>query len=213
MSSGRGEWISSTRSSHWHASSTSAWWPWSSNPTASAVWRELWRYKSGKTKARLSKGGILFCMMHYILLQNAQFVRLHVCFVLQAAYLCFLSLCCCYLFLWAVILYALIFTLVSLSLLTQLRALAAHGCDVILLALARCLSGSAWAPALARCTHARFFLPSAQSRKAQLLPETRFVKATPQISLIVSHFVTNILTPHTKIDSYLAMHTIQRPFS
>lgn len=46
-----------------------------------------------------------------------------------------------------------------LSLLTQLCILAGHECDVILLALALSLWGSAWAPALARCTHARFFCP------------------------------------------------------
>lgn len=75
----------------------------------------------------------------------------------------------------------LLFSHLSLSLLTQLRALAAHGCDVILLALARCLSGSAWAPALARCTHARFFClllshvrPHSFLRPDSLKPPLRF---------------------------------------
>ncbi len=140
----------------------------------------------------LSKGGILFCMMHYILFRNAPFVWLHVCFVLQAAYLCFLSLCCCYLFLCAVKFYALIFTLVSLSSHSAPRSrrsrVRRHPPSSRSLSL-RVRTGPS-----ARSLYTRsLFLPSAQSRKAPLLPETRFVKATLQISLIVSHFVTKYI--------------------
>ncbi len=76
--------------------------------------------KVAKQKHMFSKGGILFCMMHYILFRNAPFVWLHVCFVLQAAYLCFLSLLL--LFFCAVIFYAL-FSHFSLSLFSLSSAL------------------------------------------------------------------------------------------
>ncbi len=87
----------------------------------------------------------------------------------------------------------LLFSHLSLSLLTQLRAsrrsrVRRHPPSSRSLSL-RVRTGPS-----ARSLYTRsLFLPSAQSRKAPLLPETRFVKATLQISLIVSHFVTKYI--------------------
>lgn len=92
----------------------------------------------------------------------------------------------------------LLFSHFSLSLLTQLRALAAHGCDAILLALARCLWGSAWAPALARCTRVRFFCLLLNHVRPHSFPRPDSLKPPLKTSLSFSFLLPNILTPHSK---------------
>ncbi len=192
MSSGRGECISSTRRSHWHASSTSPWWSWSANPTASAVWRELWRYQSGKTKAHVFLK-VVFCFVWCIISCFGMLRLYDYMFALSYRQLIYAFYLCVAVIYFCVLLYSmLLFSHLSLSSHSAPRSrrsrVRRHPPSSRSLSLRVRMGPSA------RSLYTRsLFLPSAQSRKAPLLPETRFVKATLQISLIVSHFVTKYI--------------------
>lgn len=150
LTSGWGDWISYPWSSRWHASSTRPWRPWSSKPTTSAWRGEHRRYKNGKTKVHAYSKEI-FCFLSCFKMLSLISHLLYLA-AIRASDLGVAVICICKIFIfWALILHT------CFSLVTQLCVLVGHGCDVILLALALSLWGSAWAPALARCTRARFF--------------------------------------------------------
>lgn len=140
----------------------------------------------------LSKGGILFCMMHYILFRNAQFVWLRLLCLTGSLSMLFIFVLLLFISVRCYIVCSYFHTCVSLSSHSAPRSrrsrVRRHPPSSRSLSLRVRMGPSA------RSLYTRsLFLPSAQSRKTPLLPETWFVKTTPQISLIVSHFVTKYI--------------------